>query len=309
MNDGTVTLDLDPATWLREQMATIRRGRFAGEDLDALLATAEVVTLDDITGDGPRLRAEFDRLVELGTPPQAAAHYLAGWYAGALGELIGVGIAAADAGFVVEPSTIRWTVHADGWPISVDAEVRAIVPTAHPWASTGTATVVSSSHDATTIAVSALVDAVRPIIDACAALTKVGRVGLWNEVSDTVGMVLAFQTMVDPTDERVARLRDAGATAGTPWRAAPRLWSAGTGRRGAIHLAQKGGCCLAYTEPEAEEPLDIEQYEGYHRAYLERFPRASDDPHYCTTCSLRDRDDCEARQLFWHEHHPADPPG
>jgi hypothetical protein len=33
--------------------------------------------------------------------------------------------------------------------------------------------------------------------------------------------------------------------------------------------------------------------------FRRRFPIVPGAPHYCATCSLRDRADAEARQLFW----------
>ena len=75
--------------------------------------------------------------------------------------------------------------------------------------------------------------------------------GLWNEVGDALGLVLVYQSQLDTTDERVALLERAVATRGVPWRALPKLWFIDGGDVGRLHVGQKGGCCLAYTEPGA----------------------------------------------------------
>jgi hypothetical protein len=82
---------------------------------------------------------------------------------------------------------------------------------------------------------------------------------------------------------------------------------------GPVYVAQKGGCCLAYTRP-PPPPLNIDELDAHYRAYLERFPQSEPHRRYCSTCSLRDFADCEARQLFWLEQlrdrvAPADDPG
>jgi hypothetical protein len=67
---------------------------------------------------------------------------------------------------------------------------------------------------------------------------------------------------------------------------------------GPAYLGRKGGCCLAYQCPTEPEP-DPGTLDDRERAHHERFPPHPDRPRYCSTCSLRDLDDCEERQLFW----------
>ena len=243
--------------------------RLAGDDLPT--EEAETVSLVDLV-DG-RLAAMHVRLGELGTPPAAAATYLAGWFGGALATVAGYGIVAGDCGFVARPDHVRWHLHPGGWPIGVDLEPRAVVAAGHPWE--GIDGVVVGDPDAA--AVDALVEVCTPVVDACRALGAVGRTGLWNEVADALGSVLAFQLLVPATPERVARLRGLVDRRDVPWRTRPRLAYAPSRVYGTVHVAQKGGCCLAYTCGDD-----------------------GDDGH-CSTCPFREPADCDARQVRWIE--------
>jgi hypothetical protein len=98
--------------------------------------------------------------------------------------------------------------------------------------------------------------------------------------------------------EVVESLAVAVRTRGAPWKSYPSLRIA-DGANGAVYIAQKGGCCLAYTRPPEPAP-NPEELDPAYRLYVERFPEGT-DRRYCTTCSLRDAADCEARELFWLE--------
>lgn len=293
----------DPDAWL----ATHLRARFeAGEHEVGMDGPLDLWTISDLVGDDATiLRACHHRLTVEGTPAPAAATYLADWFAGIVAGAVGYGLAAAGAGFVLDaaevPSQVRFHVHPDGWPLRVEFPAHAMVLPDHPWARGGSVHVVESIDEVLHRTVHALVRAVRPIIEACHRTARIGTVGLWNEVADSLGKAVAFQQLVAVTAEMVAVLDAAVATPGTPWKARPRLGFADSAV-GPVHVAQKGGCCLAYTAAHDDDPtagddsLDLE-----FRAYLERFPIDPDLPRYCTTCSFRTTEDSNARQVFWAE--------
>jgi hypothetical protein len=260
----------DPATWL----ATHLRARFA-EHAEPDGPEPEVVSYDEVLADDAAwLRAARDRLEGRGAPAPVAATYLAGWLAGSLAEVVGFGLAAGGCGFLLDPTQVRWHLHPDGWPLAVDTAPRAVVPAGHAW--TGLAGV--EVGDPVGASVDALVEACGPLVDACHGLAKVGRAGLWNEVGDALGMVLAHQVAVPPSEEHLALLAAAVDRPGVPWKARPRLSFARSERLGRVHVVQKGGCCLYYTRPDSDPA----------------------DP-YCSTCSLREPEVCDARQVAWLE--------
>lgn len=254
--------------------------------------------------DSAQLRRAHDRLRAAGTPAPAASTYLAGWFGGAIGSAVGFALATAGAGLLPTPEDTRFHLHPDGWPMGLDLPARVIVAPEHPWA--GLDGVHLADDDAAVIrrAIEHLVDTVGPVIDGCRGLAAIGRAGLWNEVADALGAAVAYQE-VAPADERmVAVLRRAVAVDTAPWRARPALGFVESPVLGRVLVVQKGGCCLAYTEPaEVHHDADPEEEEvdASDAAYLERFPAVPGDPDYCTTCSLRSADDCAARQLFWKE--------
>jgi hypothetical protein len=256
-----------------------------------------------VDGDRAPLRAEFARLTGLAVPGPTAACYLAGWYAGSVATTVGIGLAAGRVGCALDPRSLRWTVHPSGWVLHIRGDVRATVAEDHPWATRPDVDVVPTPSDVARAAARALVATVTPIVDACHGLARVGLIGLWNEVADALGMVLAYQHDLVADDDAIRVLTDAVDTPGMPWRARPRLWFVDAEPAGRLHVAQKGGCCLAYKEPDADEPVDEGELDDYHRRYLAAFPQPRTTPHYCSTCSFRDPDDCAARQVFWSRHH------
>jgi hypothetical protein len=171
------------------------------------------------------------------------------------------------------------------------------VPVGHAWSRQTDVDTVGDPQIVRELTVLALVAVVTPIIDFCHSLTRVGRAGLWNEVGDSLGTAIAFQPSVPVDKDVVDSLAVAVRTSGVPWRARPTLRIAESST-GPVYVAQKGGCCLAYTRPPSPPP-NLDELPDYYRAYLERFP--PEDRQYCTTCSLREFGDCEARQLFWLE--------
>jgi hypothetical protein len=289
----------DPDTWLRLLGARL-------EDHAALEAGEEPpvpVSLDDLLGRGG-LEASFDRFVADGVPSQTVATYLAGWYAGGVASLVGLGLAAGRAGFCFDAASVRWYVHTAGWVGTIEATPHhVVVDRDHPWGGRAGIVSVDDLDAATSRSVAWMIELVRPIIEACRSLTRVGAVGLWNEVGDALGSVLSYQTAIEPTDDRVAILERAVDVAGRPWRARPRLWFVDSNELGRLHVIQKGGCCLAYREPHEPQDADDPSIDAEHRAYLERFPVEPGEPWYCSTCSFREPATVADRQVFWHERH------
>jgi hypothetical protein len=201
------------------------------------------------------------------TPRKAAAKYLAAWFGGLVSSVVGYGVLATGAAFVADPEQLRWRVNPGGWAEVLDlGDVEAVVPEGHAWSGLpGTETAV----DGHARAVLAVVDAVRPLVETLRPLSGLGLPGLWAEVADGFGSPLAYQSKVAATPERIAVLDALADTPGTPWRRRSRLWIA----RDGICVQQKGGCCLAYTEPETDK---------------------------CSNCALRDPASCEADQVAWH---------
>jgi hypothetical protein len=113
-----------------------------------------------------------------------------------------------------------------------------------------------------------------------------------------LGTAVVLSPSIPVEQDVVDSLAAAVRTRGAPWTNYPTLRIADA-VLGSVYVAQKGGCCLAYTRPPEPAPTPG-QLGDPNRSYLERFP-LEPDRRYCTTCSLRDFADCEARQLFWLE--------
>jgi len=177
-------------------------------------------------------------------------------------------------------------------------DTRVVVPVGHEWSGLAGVDTVADPQLVSELTVLALVAVVTPIIDFCHSLTRVGRAGLWNEVGDSLGTAVTFSPSIPVESPIVETLTSAVRTRGAPWKSFPTLRIADS-VLGAVYVAQKGGCCLAYTRP-PEPDADPGKLDPAYRKYLERFPPDT-GRHLCTTCSLRDYADCEARQLFWLE--------
>jgi hypothetical protein len=293
-----------PGEWLAVHLDGHLAARFDdGNDPDARSALGAgwcglAELLDD---DAAVIRSRHARLVANGVPARAAATYLADWDAGIVAGAVGYALATAHAGFCAERTQLRFRRHPGGWFDRVElGRPEVLVPRGHPW--TGQPGVaVAEVGEVLARTVAALVEAVSPIVEACYRLARVGRTGLWNEVGDALGMALAHRRgrRVPVTPAMVAVLEHAVAVPGAPWRATPKLRFAESSL-GLVHVAQKGGCCLAYTRPRTQPP-DLEELDEDRRAYLERFPVVPEAPPYCATCSFRDTADCDARQVFWME--------
>jgi hypothetical protein len=277
-----------PEAWLAEHLAGRHVARESG--------SGSPVSLHDVLADGAALLvAAHRRLTADGTPGPAAATYLAGWFAGAVADVTGFVLATAGAGLLLDRDTVRLTLHPDGWPERVDPAGHMVVARDHPWATRRDVAVVEAPEDVVRAAVEALVAVTAPLIEACRGLARVGRVGLWNEVGDRLGAALAFQLDIPVMPAMAQVLEAACSLPGVPWRARPRLVFTSSALLGTVHVAQKGGCCLAHTAPPpaAADEAAVVDWQGY--ADLPGTPR------YCSTCSQRPAPDCDARQVRWLE--------
>ena len=222
-----------------------------------------VLSVADLVDGG--LAALHGQLTAAGTPAKAAAKYLAAWYGGLVARSVGYAAVAADASLLVEPDGLRWHAHPDAWAAKVElGEPGALVPGGHPWADE--AAVVADECARHERAVVALTEAVRPLVESLRELGGLGLPGLWAEVGDGFGGVLAYQSALPVTPQRIGTLRGLSGAERAPWKARLELWQVGTSC-----VMRKGGCCRAYTEPSA--------------------------PGYCSDCPLRDLASCEAEQL------------
>jgi hypothetical protein len=276
-----------PADWAATALQE-RYDRWAACDADnaggnATASGSWMSVADVLADDCAWLRALHPRVMAAASaPPDTVASYLAGWYAGAIADVVGYALATAGAGLLLGSGDIRLQVHPDGWIDRVElASPVAAVPVGHPWVGRHGIDVVDvvdvvDVDEMLRRCVAALVAVVSPIIDGCHGLARVGRAGLWNEVGDSLG--LAFDDTA-PANESVRELLMAAvAVPGAPWRARPSIEIVDDEVLGLVMLRRKGGCCLAYQ--------------------CERFG-SDDGPRYCTTCKFRDPDDSRARQLVW----------
>lgn len=217
-------------------------------------------------------------MVERGARPTAAACYLSEWIGGTLAGNVGYGLALGHVGFEVDPESLRWHRHPEGWLDAVDLSTAVpVVDRTHPWAGRADVEVVETRAEVIARAVRGVVAAIEPVIDAIRALAPVGRPGLRNEVADGFAMSICFDRSLPVRASAVETLREAIAQPGRPWIAMPTIRIA-TASFGPCYVAQKGGCCLAYTN--IPRPVD-----------------ADGAVDYCSTCRFRSWDDCEGRQL------------
>lgn len=252
------TRRVTPSAWLDTELAAW----FA--DLGPALPDHRFVTRDEAVALLPELHA---LLTSGGTPRKAAAKYLAAWFGGLATRTVGYGVLATGAAFVADPAQLRWRVHPGGWADVLElGDAVALVPEGHSWSGLPGTETTADGHAR---AVHAVVETVRPLVEALRPLSGLGLHGLWVEVGDGFGGPLAYQASTAVTPERLAMLDALAATPGTPWKVRSKLWIA----RESICVQQKGGCCLAYTTPETEK---------------------------CSNCALRDPESCEADQVAWH---------
>lgn len=304
MTGSLLLLDAStPSSWLATHLSARYDAHSEGgavpstSDGDGWLDRAALLADDAMV-----LRTVHQRLVDRDrVPAPAAAIYLAEWTAGTVADAVGFALATASAGFVVDADSVRWHQHAEGWMDRVElGEPAVVVAPGHPWAGQSGVEVAADSSAVVARAVDALVDAVSPLVDACHSLARVGRAGLWNEVADGLGMAVAFQALLPARPDVVETLQVAVRVPGVPWKAKPQLHIV-DGPIGSFYVAQKGGCCLAYTRPPEDRVDEDGEPDAATVTYRARFPEEPGQPRYCSTCSFRDAADCEARQVFWLE--------
>lgn len=279
---------------------------------------AHAAAMDEAAGDAPgtwstlasalahdarSLREVHARLTADGSATTAAAaKWVTSWAAGPVAEAVAFVLATASAGVLVTGDVeVRW--HPDGWVDRVRLDgLPVLVPPGHPWqGQPGVATVTDMAvvRDRT---VAALAAVVTPVVEVGVTLAKVGRRALWAELADAFGTALAFDPHL-PVDARALAELDAALGASTaPWGKRPRV-GVRDSDAGPMYLMQRAGCCLAYQgQDEAPLPSTDESLDGLTpelRMYREAFPVLPGQPRYCSTCSLRDAADCDARREFW----------
>lgn len=255
-------------------------------------------TAAELLSDGASgLRRLFARTVaEDGVPEEVAAVALAGWHGGVLATHLGLELTLG-VGVVVEPATLRFH-HLDGGGVdAVDSTGgQLVVPIGHPWADELAVATVATFDEVLETTVAAMVSVLDPVLSVIPSIKRVGRVGLWNEVGDSLGMALCAQDELRPTVAAQGILDRAVRSTHRRWKATPTVRIV-DGPAAPIAIGRKGGCCLLYRhEPEPIDPAVLDEVD---RRFLERFP--VERPDYCATCSLRTVADCEARQLYLDE--------
>jgi hypothetical protein len=253
--------------------------------------------VDEVLADDALVLRELrDLLTAEGATPRAAATNLAGWFGGLAATALGYAFVGSGAGFLVNPATIRWMVHPDGWSDAVElGDVTSVVPPGHPWSGLANVLVIDDVIERRARVAAALVEAVRPVIDACHGLARVGKAGMWNEVGDGFASALVYQATIPVTEPDVEAMRALIATPGVPWKARATLRVVTTDH-GRVCVMQKGGCCLVFT---GDYDHDDEELDDDRRAYRDRFSDPPGAPNYCVNCPRRDFADCQARQLWW----------
>lgn len=260
----------------------------------------------DLLADGAaQLRAAHARLIAEGVTPQAAGTHLLAWFAGdGAGAAVGVTLARAGAGLVLDPATVRWHIGEDGRPRALDIGRSAVlVPSGHAWACRPGASVVADDAAVRRAAVRGLVEFVGPLLDACQPLARVGAGTLWAQIADGLGCVFAGRT--DVGQQELDVLASALATPGVPWRRAPVLGWAPSERLGRVHIARRSGCCLYFTCPQpgpgTHDDNDDNDDSPEVQAFRARFPDCPDQRTYCSSCRFRELTDVAARQVYWRE--------
>lgn len=121
----------NPQAWL----ATHLTAHQSADDEDLSPGQRWVRIADLLADDTAHLRREHARMIaENGTPPAAAAKWLAGWFAGRLADRAGF-VYAASAALLLAPEAARFRLHPDGWPDRLDpGAVPVAVVAGHPWA-------------------------------------------------------------------------------------------------------------------------------------------------------------------------------
>ncbi|MFT4034593.1 MAG: hypothetical protein QM679_03345 [Patulibacter sp.] len=269
------------------------------------------LTRDEVLAqDGALLGELHAALVRGGTPPKAAAKYLAHGFGALLARAVGYAVVASGASFVVDAG-VCWRIEPDDlYPGTVDLGMPlALVDPTHRWAGLPGTEVVADEGERFARANAAVVTVVAPIIDVLRVLSGLGRAGLWAEVADGYAGWITDQQLIEVTERRIDLLRGLVDADGAPWKTGPQLWTVHT-EHGVACCMQKGGCCLHYTEPQhasrGGEGVEDDDHDPLLAEFREAFAEPG-APAYCTCCSLRARTSVQERQLWWFERRR--PPG
>lgn len=280
----------DPAAWLERHRSTYFR--------DVPPSVREVALGDLLDGGGGLLRARFEGELREGWAPQPGVTGVVGAFAGAVAGFVGYAAIASGAHWLVGPGGVRWVLDDDGWPAAVTLlDHRVLVAPGHPWAGLAGVEVEADPDARARRCIDGLVAALTPIVEQARACTKVGRAGLWNSVVDSIGHAAMYQSTFPADHAQVDVVRRLLAVPGAPWRARPDVRGVDT-ELGTVCVAQRGGCCLVYTQTWPDEHDDHE-HDELHARFYEAFTDPPDAPGYCNDCSLRPEEDCFARLLWW----------
>ena len=285
----------DLSTWCRAELAALTAPENPGEDGPVRPLTRAQILADDAAV----LRSAHRRLTDLDVTPQAAATYISGWFNGGVGRIVSLGLATAGAGLLLDPDALVFDVVEEKWPEQIHpGRVRAVVAPGHRWAGSPGVEVVGA-EEVLPRTMAALIEVLTPMVAACRGLARVSRVGLWDQVADGVVCDLAHREglQVTPLAEEVVEA--AVALAGMPWKARPRLVWAHSEVLGRVLVAQKGGCCLAFTNK--REPAPECELSPAMLAYRERFGVDRPGKRYCSTCPFRDTAEVVERRVAWAE--------
>jgi len=251
---------------------------------------------DLLADDGAMLRALRERLLHDGSSEAGASTAVASAFGGLAAMAVGYAFVMTGAGFLVTEDSLRWTVREEGWADGIHLGAsHAVVAGRHVWNDHPDVRPVAGEGAAGSLAVAALVEVIRPLIETTTGFGRVGRVGLWNEVGDGFAAALTYGPD-GPTTSRMRRLRILLDVEDVPWKGRAEV-AAGDMPGGSFCVLRKGGCCLAFTAVST----NVEEPDEDRRAYLARFPQASTAPDLCITCRRRTFDDCAARQRWWRD--------
>lgn len=285
-----------PQEWLRTHL----EAHAAAMDEEPSAAAGEWSTLRAALAEDARpMRDLHARLTAGGSAtPAAAAKWVTSWAAGPVAEAVAFVLATASAGVLVTGNVpVRW--HPDGWVDRVRLDGSEIVVAAgHPWHGQPGVTVAADAAEVRDRTVAALAESVRPLVEAGVRLAKVGRRAMWTEIADAFGSALAVDPHLPVDADSLDRLDAALDAPAAPWGTRPRL-GIGDSDAGSLYLMQRAGCCLAYQGQDDAPMPPPEDLTPDLRAYREAFPVLAGEPRYCSTCSLRDPEDCDARRMFW----------
>jgi hypothetical protein len=284
----------------QEWLCTHLEAHAAARDEEPAAEPGTWSTLDAPLADDARsLRDLHERLARDGSAsPAAAAKWVTSWIAGPVAEAVAFVLATAFAGVLVTGG-IPVRRNAGGWVERVRLDgFPVLVAPGHPWEGQPGVLRASDRVELRDRTVAALATAVGPIVEVGSTLAKVGRRSLWVEIADAAGATLAFDSRLPVDAIALAALDAALAAPSAPWGRRPRL-GIRESAAGPIYLMQRAGCCLAYQgQDDAASPAP-EELSPDLRAYLAAFPIRAGEPRYCSTCSLRDPADCDARREFW----------